>query len=93
MAYEPNTWNTGDTITSEKLNHMEQGVSAASAAAEAATQAAQAASAAAKTAATTSTAGVVKQIPHMEALSAEPTQSDFNSLLTALQSAGVMAAE
>ena len=26
MAYEPNTWSTGDTITAEKLNHLEQGV-------------------------------------------------------------------
>lgn len=26
MAYEPTTWNTGDLITAEKLNKLEQGV-------------------------------------------------------------------
>ena len=26
MAYEKNTWVTGDTITAEKLNHMENGI-------------------------------------------------------------------
>lgn len=26
MAYEPTTWNTGDVITAEKLNKMEQGI-------------------------------------------------------------------
>lgn len=26
MAYEPTTWSTGDTITAEKLNKLEQGV-------------------------------------------------------------------
>lgn len=82
MAYEPNTWNTGDTITAEKLNHLEQGVASADSAA-----------AGAKAAATTSTAGVVKQIAHIEDLSAAPTQGDFNGLLAALQTAGIMAAE
>ena len=33
MAYTPNTWNTGDVITAEKLNNLEQGVAAAGAAA------------------------------------------------------------
>ena len=32
MAYTPNTWNTGDVITAEKLNNLEQGVAAAGAA-------------------------------------------------------------
>ena len=82
MAYEPNTWNTGDTITAEKLNHPEQGVKSADSAA-----------AGAKAAATTSTAGVVKQIAHIEDLSAAPTQGDFNGLLAALRPAGIMAAE
>ena len=82
MAYEPNTWNTGDTITAEKLNHLEQGVAFADSAA-----------AGAKAAATTSTAGVVKQIAHIEDLSAAPTQGDFNGLLAALRTAGIMAAE
>lgn len=27
MAYEKQTWATGDTITAEKLNHMEDGIS------------------------------------------------------------------
>lgn len=27
MAYEKNTWTNGDTITAEKLNHMEDGIS------------------------------------------------------------------
>lgn len=26
MAYEKQTWNTGDVITQEKLNHMENGI-------------------------------------------------------------------
>lgn len=26
MTYEKQTWNTGDTITAEKLNHMEEGI-------------------------------------------------------------------
>ena len=26
MAYEKNTWATGDVVTSEKLNHMEDGI-------------------------------------------------------------------
>ena len=26
MAYEPTTWNTGDVITADKLNKLEQGV-------------------------------------------------------------------
>lgn len=29
MAYTPNTWATGDTITAAKLNHMEDGISEA----------------------------------------------------------------
>lgn len=28
MAYEKQTWNKGDTITAEKLNHMEDGIAA-----------------------------------------------------------------
>lgn len=30
MAYEKQTWVTGDTITAEKLNHMEDGIASAS---------------------------------------------------------------
>lgn len=26
MAYEKQTWNTGDVITEEKLNHIEDGI-------------------------------------------------------------------
>ena len=26
MSYTPNTWQTGDTVTAEKLNHMETGI-------------------------------------------------------------------
>ena len=26
MAYVKNTWTTGDTITADKLNHMEDGI-------------------------------------------------------------------
>jgi len=26
MSYEKNTWVTGDVITAEKLNHMEDGI-------------------------------------------------------------------
>lgn len=30
MSYTPTTWETGDTITAEKLNNMEQGIAGAS---------------------------------------------------------------
>lgn len=26
MAYEPKTWECGETITADDLNHMEQGI-------------------------------------------------------------------
>lgn len=26
MSYEPKTWECGETITAEALNHMEQGI-------------------------------------------------------------------
>lgn len=26
MAYEKHTWTTGETITAEKLNHIEEGI-------------------------------------------------------------------
>ena len=26
MAYTKNTWNTGDIVSSQKLNHMEDGI-------------------------------------------------------------------
>lgn len=29
MSYEPTTWDTGDTITAQKLNHMEAGIAEA----------------------------------------------------------------
>lgn len=29
MAYTKTTWNTGDVITAEKLNHMEDGITSA----------------------------------------------------------------
>lgn len=74
MAYTKTTWNTGDTITAEKLNNLESGVAAANGEA------------------TTSVPGLVKQMANIPQLSAEPTQSDFNGLLTALQNAGLMAA-
>lgn len=31
MSYEKQTWQTGDTVTSAKLNHMEDGIAAGSA--------------------------------------------------------------
>lgn len=104
MDYKPNTWSNGDTITAEKLNHLEQGVAAnasaadsASSAASKAQQAAQEAKSAAEEAipkaATAFAAGVVKQISHIEDLSTAPTQEDFNGLLAALRTAGIMAAE
>ncbi|GAJ29750.1 head fiber protein [Acidomonas methanolica] len=42
--------------------------------------------------ATQTQAGGVKQIAHIAALTAAPTETDFNGLLTALQTAGIMAA-
>jgi len=42
-------------------------------------------------AATASTAGVVKQMTFTAQLTAAPTQADFNSLLTKLIAAGLMA--
>lgn len=29
MAYEKQTWECGETITADKLNHMEEGISSA----------------------------------------------------------------
>lgn len=41
--------------------------------------------------ATTTTFGTVKQISHIANLTAAPTESDFNGLLSALAAAGIMA--
>ncbi|MBS1079088.1 head fiber protein [Gluconobacter kondonii] len=42
--------------------------------------------------ATAVAAGVVKQVANIAQLSAAPTMADFNGLITALQTAGIMAA-
>lgn len=42
-------------------------------------------------AATPTTAGAVKQAAHIAPLAAAPSMADFNGLLTALQTAGIMA--
>lgn len=50
MAYVPTTWNTGDTITADKLNHLESGVAANDAAVTSAANGASAANSAAEAA-------------------------------------------
>lgn len=80
MSYDPTTWNAGDVITAEKLNKMEQGIKNE-----------QVGPSFTLEAATTAKLGGVKQMAAIADIGAEPTQSDFNNLLAALRTAGMLA--
>lgn len=98
MSYDPTTWNAGDVITAEKLNKMEQGIKNE----QVGPQGPQgekgekgdtgpAGPSFTLEAATTAKLGGVKQMAAIADIGAEPTQSDFNNLLAALRTAGMLA--
>lgn len=78
MAYTKNTWNDGDVITKEKMDHLETGVESANNGIPGT--------------ATTSKAGTVKQSALVADASGENvTAAEFNALISALKTAGIMA--
>lgn len=94
MAYTPTVWNTGDVITAEKMNKLEQGVQneqvgpqgpAGPAGKDGAAGATGPAGAAA------SALGGVKMAAAVNDAAAAPTMEEFNALLTALRNAGILA--
>lgn len=97
MAYTPTTWQTGDLITAERLNHLEQGVANEQVgpqgpAGPAGPTGPQGDPGTSYTAATTSTLGVVKQSANVAQAAGETvTAAEFNALLSALTAAGIMA--
>ena len=95
MAYSPTTWTTGDTITAEKMNHLEQGVANEQVGPQgpAGEQGPQGPAGATHTlpAATTAALGGVKQAAAVEDVAAAPTMEEFNALLAALRTAGILA--
>lgn len=125
MAYQPTQWNDGDTITAEKMNHLEQGVAqqqtgpqgpagAPGAKGEKGDKGDPGAPGAkgekgdkgdpgapgAKgdkgdpgevIAATKEKLGGVKQAAAVADISGAPSQENFNGLLSALRTAGIMA--
>lgn len=134
MAYQPTQWNDGDTITAEKMNHLEQGVAQQQAgpagpqgpvgpagptgapgakgekgdkgdpgAPGAKGEKGDPGQAGAKgekgdkgdpgevTAATKEKLGGVKQAAAVADISSAPSQENFNGLLAALRTAGIMA--
>ncbi len=78
MAYIKNTWNDGDVITKEKMNHLEIGV--------------ETANQGIPVAATTAKAGIVKQAATVaEAEGENVTAAEFKALLDSLKTAGILA--
>lgn len=75
MAYTANEWNTGDVITAEKLNNLENGL--------------QTATTTAATAAELGMVKQAAHVAN--AAGANPTQEEFDNLLAALIAAGIMA--
>lgn len=98
MAYTPTTWQTGDLITAERLNKLEQGVAneqvgPAGPAGPAGPQGEPGTPGTSYTAATTTQLGVVKQSANVaQAAGENVTAAEFNALLDALTAAGIMAA-
>lgn len=101
MTYTPTQWHDGDTITAEKMNHLEQGV-----AQQQTGPAGPAGAPGAKgekgekgekgdpgemTAATKEKLGAVKQAAAIADIEAAPSQADFNGLLAKLRTAGILA--
>lgn len=78
MAYSKNTWNDNDVITKEKMNNLETGC--------------ETANNGIPSAATTQVAGIVKQAALVPDAAADSvTKDEFNALLAALKTAGIMA--
>lgn len=101
MAYDPTTWQTGDVITAEKMNKLEKGVAneqvgpqgPAGEKGDTGAQGPQGPAGATYTlpAATTAALGGVKQAAAVEDVAAAPTMEEFNALLAALRTAGILA--
>ena len=101
MAYDPTTWTTGDTITAEKMNKLEQGVANEQVGpqgpkgekGDAGARGPQGPAGATYTlpAATTAALGGVKQAAAVEDVAAAPTMEEFNGLLASLRKAGILA--
>lgn len=105
MAYEPTVWRNDDLITAEKLNKLEQGVQNEQVGpkgdkgdtgeqgpkGDKGEQGPQGPAGPAPSNATTETAGVVKQIANIHDVSETVTPENFNGLLAALKTAGIMA--
>ena len=83
MAYTPTTWKTGDMITAQKMNKLEQGVQNE--------QAGPAGPSYTLPAANPTTLGGVKQAAAVADAAAAPTKEEFNALLTSLRNAGILA--
>lgn len=78
MAYSKTTWNDNDVITKEKMNNLETGC--------------ETANTGIPSAATTQVAGIVKQAALVPDAAADSvTKDEFNALLAALKTAGIMA--
>ncbi len=78
MAYSKTTWNDNDVITKEKMNNLETGC--------------ETANNGIPSAATTQVAGIVKQAALVPDAAADSvTKDEFNALLAALKTAGIMA--
>lgn len=84
MAYDPTTWTTGDTITAEKMNHLEQSVANK----QVGPQGPKGETG--PTGATGAALGGVKQAAAVEDVAAAPTMEEFNSLLASLRTAGIL---
>ena len=77
MAYDPTTWTTGDTITAEKMNHLEQGIANEQVGP-------QGPKGETGPAGATGAAAVAD-------VAAAPTMEEFNGLLASLRTAGILA--
>lgn len=86
MAYAPTVWKTGDVITAEKMNKLEQGVQN-----EQVGPQGPAGPSYILPAATTSALGGVKMAAAVADVAAAPTQTEFNALLASLRAAGILA--
>ena len=95
MAYTPTEWKTGDTITADLMNKLEQGVQNEQVGPKGDKgdpgEQGPAGHAYSLPAATTNTLGGVKQADAVADAVAAPTMEEFNALLTALRNAGIIA--
>ena len=95
MAYTPTEWKTGDTITADLMNKLEQGVQNEQVGPKGDKgdpgEQGPAGPSYSLPAATTNTLGGVKQADAVADAVAAPTMEEFNALLTALRNAGIIA--